>query len=255
MKTAIVALAMCVALHCHSSGQTIGGLSTVAVNTEIRLPVQGLVSPGESLEALAAWASKLVAGVNDAPGGESMIEIDIGLARRSPTMFFSASSPGVYVVMLVDPTSKSPVIIAKRILVVGTGPAPTPDPTPEPEPPSPPEPPQPVVTTGQRLIFLVREISNNTPQIVMAEFSLRRGPEAAYLKGKNHQLIALSDDLGVPPNTPAAFKSAIEKAAKIGSPTLVICDPSKPTEAGVLATVPFTAPASTIIPLLQKYGG
>jgi hypothetical protein len=248
-------LAICLLLAGSLAAQTIGGLSTVQVGVDSRFPVSGLNAPSGSFDELAKWAAKLIVHADAPTGSQFSIEADIGLVRRQPVLYFSADRPGLYVLCLADTGAAVPTIVTKRILVIGTSPTPTPDPTPDPPIPTPPEPPQPVVTTGQRLIFLVREISNNTPAIVMAEFSLRRGPEAAYLNGKNHQLIALSDDLGVPPNTPAAFKSAIEKAAKIGSPTLVICDPSKPTAAGVLATVPFTAPASTIIPLLQKYGG
>jgi hypothetical protein len=109
--------------------QEIGGLSSVAVGSELRLPVKGLTAPSGTLEQLATWAGKLVVGADSPAGSTSSIDLDIGLARRQPTIYFSADSPGLYVVCLVDTSSATPTILTKRVQVGEVVPSPV-NPTP-----------------------------------------------------------------------------------------------------------------------------
>lgn len=239
--------------------QEIGGLSSVAVGSELRLPVKGLTAPSGTLEQLAAWAGKLVVGADSPTGSTSSVDLDIGLARRQPTIYFSADSPGMYVVCLVDTSSATPTILTKRVQVGEVvPPGPNPPPPGPPLPPPPPVPPTPPpVTTGPRLIVLVREASNVTPTQSRTEILLRLKPCDDYFKSKGHALLILSDDRGIPPNVPAAHKDAIRAAVTAGDRRIIICDPATPTAAGVLAIESYAATTTSdqILDIIKKYGG
>lgn len=140
LRVLTIWLALCGSL----AAQTIGGLSTVQPLTEARFPVSGLTVPAGTIDDLAKWAQKLVVDANGPDGAEWSIEVDIGLVKRQPVLYFSADRAGLYVLALVDSGAAAPKIATKRVYVgevvppapnpTPPGPGPTPDPTPTPQP-------------------------------------------------------------------------------------------------------------------------
>lgn len=140
LRVLTIWLALCGSL----AAQTIGGLPTLPTLSEGRFPVAGLAVPGGSIDELAKWAQRLAVEASGPDGAQWSVEVDIGLVKRQPVLYFSADRAGMYVLALVDTGSPTPKIITKRVYVgevvpptpnpTPPGPTPTPDPTPQPIP-------------------------------------------------------------------------------------------------------------------------
>jgi len=199
------------------NGQEIGGISTVPLITEARFPVKGLEVPQGNLEDLSKWASKLVVGVNTPSGAEASLEVDIGLVKRQPILYFSADKAGTYVIVLVDTSAKNPVIVTKRVQVGDAV---------NPPPPGPgPVVPTPVVAKGPKLFLVWYELEkNNLPLKRMTYYTRTDDTFLGWLKSKGHQWWNFEEDLPLPSEARPAMKAAVEKAKAVGSPVLVIVD-------------------------------
>jgi hypothetical protein len=238
--------------------QDIGGLSTLPVLSEGRYPVRGLAVPTGSLDELSKWAQRLVVAANGPDGAESSIEVDIGLVKRQPVLYFSADKAGLYVLMLVDTSAKDTSVILSKRITVGEVVPPSPNPTPPGPPNPPPQPPTPPpITKGPRLIVLVREASQVTPAQARTELDLRSGPVAASLKAKGHTLLILSDDRGIPPALTDDQKFSVQLAIQSGKPRIVICVPGKSGVDSVLLNQEYTAAttAAQFLSLIEAHGG
>ena len=241
-------LAIWLALASSAFAQAIGGLSTVPPLTEARFPVSGLAVPSGSIDDLSKWASGLAVAVDSPIGAEASIEVDIGLVKRQPVIYFSGDKPGLYVLCLVDAKSKEPVIATKRVQVGEVVP-----PTPNPQPPGPTPVP---VTSGKRVILLVREAGEVTPQMARMEVALRNGEPAKYLSDKGHILVVMSDDQKLPATASQAAKQAFEQAKGI-APALAIMDAEATGFSGVLSVerIKPDMTAAGIIEAVKKAGG
>lgn len=240
------------ALVASASGQTIGGLSTLQPLSEGRYPVSGLEVPAGSIDELAKWAGGLVVAADGPAGAETSVEVDIGLVKRQPTIYFSADKAGLYVLAIVDTRAKSPSIATKRIQVGEVAP-------PSPNPPTPgPTPTPPPVTSGKRIILIVREAGEVTPAMARMEVALRNGEPAKYLSDKGHQLVIMSDDQSLPGTASQATKQAFEQA-KGKAPALAIVDAASTDFSGVLEVRQFSAEfyplAANVLEAIKKAGG
>lgn len=240
------------ALVASASAQTIGGLSTLQPLSEGRYPVAGLEVPAGSIDELAKWAGGLVVAADGPAGAETSVEVDIGLVKRQPTIYFSADKAGLYVLAIVDTRAKAPVIATKRIQVGEVVP-----PTPNPTPPGPIPPPKPVpVTSGKRIILIVREAGEVTPAMARMEVALRNGEPAKYLAEKGHTLLILSDDQSLPSTASQATKQAFEQA-KGKAPALAIVDAESKDFSGVLSVERIATDMRSwdVIDAAKKAGG
>lgn len=109
--------------------------------------------------------------------------------------------------------------------------------------------------TGPRIVLLVRETSDVTPQLANAETLLRDGPAADYLAAKRHRLLILSDDIPLPDKAPASVKAGFAKA-KSAMPSVAVCVASD-SEKGVVGVeqIKPTATADDILAVVKKHGG
>lgn len=242
------------ALASSAFAQTIGGLSTVPPLTEARFPVSGLAVPSGSIDELSKWAAGLVVSVNSPAGSEASIEVDIGLVKRQPVIYFSGDKAGLYVLCLVDARAKDPVITTKRVQVgevvppapnpTPPGPSPTPSPTPAP------------VTIGKRIILIVREAGEVVPAMARLEVALRNGEPAKYLSEKGHQLVVMSDDQQLPATASPATRQAFEQA-KGKAPAIAIVDAESKDFSGVLSVEKFSGNTrpTDVIEAVKRAGG
>ena len=113
----------------------------------------------------------------------------------------------------------------------------------------------PNATGGPRIVLLVREASEVTPQLANTETLLRDGPAADYLASKKHKLLILSDDMPLPDKAPASVKAGFEKA-KQAIPAVAVCVASD-SDKGVLGVekIAPTATADDILAVVKKHGG
>jgi hypothetical protein len=239
--------------------QEIGGLSTLPVLTDGRYPVRGLAVPAGSLDELSKWAQRLVVAVSGPEGAETSIELDIGLVKRQPVLYFSADKSGLYVLMLVDTGAKESAVIVTKRVNVGEVVPPAPNPTPPGPTPNPTPPPTPTpvpVTSGKRIVLIVREAGEVPPAIARMEVSLRNGESAKYLQAKGHNLLILSDDQDLPLTAPPAVKQAFEQA-KGKAPAVAIVDAASKDFSGVLFVdaLPPHATDGSILALVKEHGG
>ena len=121
---------------------------------------------------------------------------------------------------------------------------------PQPDPHVPPTP----VVSGRRVIFLVREAKEVTPQFNRTELDLTSGESWKVLTQKKHDLLILSDDRGIPSNYPAIAQAAFQKAKGLSLPSIAILDPASWAELYV-GPVDKNAKPEDIMSLIQKYGG
>jgi hypothetical protein len=242
--------------------QEIGGLSSVAVGSELRLPVKGLTAPNGTLEQLVAWAGKLVVGADSPVGSTSSVDLDIGLARRQPTIYFSADSPGLYVVCLVDTSSATPKIITKRVQVGEVAPTPPnpipPGPTPNPIPtPGPTPSPAPIPLPGLRVMVIYETKPGTTlltDSVTTAQSLIITGAEVRELltrrcakDAKGHPEFRFYDQHADMSNAAPHWREAFNRPrGKL--PWLVISDGSKGYEG------PLPKDASEFKSLLGGFG-
>jgi hypothetical protein len=108
---------------------------------------------------------------------------------------------------------------------------------------------------GPRIVLLVRETSDVTPQLANAETLLRDGPAADYLASKKHKLLILSDDMPLPSSAPGAVKIGFERA-RLQLPAVAVCVPGA-DDRGVLGVekIAPTASAEDVLAIVRKYGG
>ena len=108
---------------------------------------------------------------------------------------------------------------------------------------------------GPRIVLLVRETSEVTPQLANAETLLRDGPAADYLASKKHRLLILSDDMPLPDKAPASVVAGFAKA-KASMPSVAVCVASD-SEKGVMGVekIQPTATADDILAVVKKHGG
>ena len=108
---------------------------------------------------------------------------------------------------------------------------------------------------GPRIVLLVRETSDVTPQLANAETLLRDGPAADYLASKKHKLLILSDDMPLPDKAPASVVAGFAKAkAAIRAVAVCVASDSDKGVLGVEKIAP-TATADDILAVVKKYGG
>lgn len=108
---------------------------------------------------------------------------------------------------------------------------------------------------GPRIVLLVREASEVSPQLANTETLLRDGPAADYLASKRHNLLILSDDMPLPSSAPASVKAGFEKAKK-SMPAVVVCILAA-DDKGILGIekISETASPDDILAIVRKYGG
>lgn len=115
-------------------------------------------------------------------------------------------------------------------------------------------PPGPTPTPGARLVLLIRETANSTPELRQAIIALRVGPHADYLKSRGHTLTVLDDDAVGPDGKPAPI---LEKwkphYQNLNLPALILADGT----GKVLAASPLSdkATADEVIDAIKKAGG
>ena len=226
----------------------IKGPSLALPGQELRLNATGLTTPPltEGIGKLQEWSTK-VHLIIDGPegvdvGGVADTDLSLGLGAQSVKfrIFFTPPSGGTYVLVLHD--ANAGTVITKRIVV---GPV-----VPKPDPLVPPTP----VVSGRRVIFLVREAKEVTPQFNRTELDLTTGESWKTLRQKKHDLLILSDDRGIPSNYPATAQAAFQKAKGLTMPSIAILDPDSWAELYVGA-VDKNAKPEDIMALIQKYGG
>ncbi len=219
---------------------------------ELRYNVNGLTPPSlvdaDGFKKLQEWSSKMSLMVDAPGGGEEEADADLSLGLGASNVrfriLFTPQKPGVYFLILDDNNSGS--VAVKRITV---GPV-APEPNPTPPPPGP-------VKVGRRTILLVREASDVTPAMNLTELALRDGPAANYLEEKQHQLLILSDDRGLPSNATKAVKEAWSKAKALPLPALAIINSSDADSSGVLfvKTIDPNLGVDEILRILKENGG
>jgi hypothetical protein len=197
--------------------QDIGGLSTLPVLSEGRYPVRGLAVPTGSLDELSKWAQRLVVAANGPDGAEHSIEVDIGLVKRQPVLYFSADKAGLYVLLLVDTGSQNPAILTKRVYVGEVVPSPVnptpPTPTtPDTTTPTPPAAPR----KATKATYVYEKSKHQVPGAVSAalrELSLGSGVFGSVVD----QDVKNGDG-----KTPAQYERPIAMAQIKGLPCLVV---------------------------------
>lgn len=205
------------ALAASASAQTIGGLSTLPVLVEGRYPVSGLDVPQGSIDELSKWAQKLVVEANGPDGSSPAIEVDIGLVKRAPVVYFAGDKPGLYVLCLIDTGSKSPRIVTRRVQVGEVVP-----PAPNPPPPGPapvptPVPPVPSPTRkAVRATYVFEKSREIAPRGVSAALNEIAGASGAACSAVD-QDVKNGDGA-----TPKQYEVAIREAKSIGLPCLVV---------------------------------
>ena len=206
MKSLLCWLLLCSAAFC----QEIGGLSSVPPLTEARFPVRGLAVPEGSLDDLSKWAAKLVVSVDAPDDSTPSIEVDIGLARRQPVLYFSADKPGLYVLLVVDVAAAKPVIVSKRVQVGDTQPNP-PQPGPGPVVPTPVNP-----SKALRATYVYEKSRHAIPGELTALFRelIQSGDCSA---GSIDQDVRNGDG-----SVPKQYAVALAKAKEAGLPIVVI---------------------------------
>ena len=174
MRTLAIWLTLAIAAT--ATAQSIGGPAQIPALTEQRFPVNEIDVPQGNLDELSKWASKLIVAVDAPPESTPSIEIDIGLARRKPVLFFSADKAGLYVLCLVDPSGKSPRITTKRVQVGG---AVNP---PEPGPVNPQPTPAPIPLPGLRVLVIYEtDPATNKPKLTRDQALIVAGAETRTL--------------------------------------------------------------------------
>lgn len=226
----------------------IEGPALAAVGQEIRLSVTGLTTPplSEGIGKLQEWSTKVSLMVDSPDGGEAIADTDLSLGLGAQSVrfrvFFTPSKGGIYFLVLHDANADQ--VVTKRITV---GPVEVP---PGPNPPMPPAP----VTAGRRVVFIVRESKEVTPQFNLTELDLSSGESWKYLTQKKHDLLILSDDRGVPRSYPPIAQAAFQKAKGLAMPSIAIIDADSWAELYVGA-LDKNAKPSDILDIIKKHGG
>lgn len=225
----------------------IEGPSMASPGQELRLIVTGLSTPplSEGIGKLQEWSTKVSLTVDNPELGDSVADTDLSLGLGAQSVrfrvFFTPSRGGVYFLVLHDANADQ--VVTKRITV---GPV-------EPPQPNPPVPPTPTVS-GRRVVFIVRESKEVTPQFNLTELDLSSGESWKYLTQKKHDLLILSDDRGIPTNYPPIAQAAFQKAKGLTLPSIAILDPASWAELYVGA-LDKNAKPSDILDLIKKHGG
>jgi hypothetical protein len=200
-------------------GQSIGGLPTLPALTEGRFPVSGLAVPSGSIDELSKWAQRLAVEASGPEDSKSSIEVDIGLVKRQPVLYFSADRAGLYVLALVDTGSATPKIITKRVYVGEVVPSPVNPTPPGPGPTTPdtttPTPPA-VPRKATKATYVYEKSKHQVPGAVSAalrELSLGSGVFGSAID----QDIKNGDG-----KTPAQYERPIAMAQLKGMPCLVV---------------------------------
>lgn len=118
----------------------------------------------------------------------------------------------------LDQVRDFPDALAAELLAIAEefgGEAPEPTPPPEPDP-----------TSGQRIVLIVHETQDDTPDFSRVLVQLRSGTEADYLKKQGHKLYILDDDTrdtnGQKPGVLEKYDSDIQS---VGLPAMLVIDP------------------------------
>ena len=96
--------------------------------------------------------------------------------------------------------------------------------------------------SGPRLLYVVREASQVTPELAALSIALRDGPAADYLKSKSHNLLILDND-----------DSAVAKFAPWDNSKpelLIVAPPDK-----LLSREPLPPTANAVLSSLKSHGG
>lgn len=233
----------------------IDGPSRTEVNTKVEFLVKDLVQPPDdaSRAQLREWRKKIMLVVDSPTGGDAIVTVfnaDDGQEMRL-LLGITPRSGGVYFVVAVDGGSADGKAIGVKRLVVGPEVPPVPPPSPSPAPPPPDR------LEGKRLLLLIRETSDVTPQQNLTEIAMRQGFAADYLKRKGHLLLIQSDDQPLPVNIPPAAKTAFEKAKNMPQPVLAIINPAADASSGVLTveSIPADIKPEVLLELIKKHGG
>lgn len=130
-------------------------------------------------------------------------------------------------------------------------------PTPEPDPPGPgpdPEPDPPEPEAGKRLVYIVRESEEDTPQLAGLFVALRAGQSATWLRNQGHKLTILDDDEGDGRGNRSPVLVKLDPAlANVPLPALIITD----TDGKVLAkaTITPSTTADNVVEAITRTGG
>lgn len=225
----------------------IEGPSIAAPGQELRLIVTGLTTPplSEGIGKLQEWSTKVSLVVDSPEGADAVADTDLSLGLGAQSVrfrvFFTPSKGGTYFLVLHDANADR--VVTKRIVV---GPVEVPQ-------PNPPIPPTPVVS-GRRVVFIVRESKEVTPQFNLTELDLSSGESWKYLTQKKHDLLILSDDRGIPANYPPMAQAAFQKAKGLNLPSIAILDPASWAELYVGVLDKDSKP-SDILDIIKKHGG
>ena len=113
-------------------------------------------------------------------------------------------------------------------------------------------PPQPVI--GPRMIIIIRETANSTPELRQAIIALRAGPHAKSLLDKGHTLAVLDDDAVGPDGKPAVVLEKWRPQFKdLRLPVLVVAD----AQGAVIIreALPDNVTAEQVMEIVRKAGG
>lgn len=178
------------------------GPERVEVANEARLLVDGLATPpvDSNMADLQAWATRLVVTVDGPPEAQPITDAELSLALGSGLrlrIFLTPDKPGIYVLVLVDPTDPAGVAVATHRLTAGgtIPPDPTPGPAPVPGPNPYPAPSQSIqqATATIRSLALSREHATTLATLYQDAARLVESAPAAIAAGTKPEIASTSD--------------------------------------------------------------
>lgn len=184
------------------------------------------------------------------PGLDADVTADALRAGAAPGSYVFAHDPGLYRIVARALTTDDQIQTTETTIQVGPEVPITPDPI-VPGPPGP-------VKHGPRLILLIHESDQQTPQLSLLMGYLRSGETEKYLADQQHKLLILDDD----PNqsTPPALRPYLTEATKHltdqKQAALLIIDPLQTVSGGgVLFSGKAPATEAEFIQTLKQHGG
>lgn len=115
----------------------------------------------------------------------------------------------------------------------------------------PPEPPKPPVVEGKRLVVIVADLKDTTPDRASMFNDLRTGEPGKYLEGKGHQLLILDDDQETADGGPDPFVVKL-KATGAALPAQFVLDLQTKQ---IIAQQALPASAAAVVDFVKVNGG
>lgn len=138
---------------------------------------------------------------------------------------------------------------SRHLSVVNVEPTPGPTPTPHPDPVPPAPTPTPDPTpAGSRMVMLIHETADKSPQWAITINQLRTGSPAKYLADKGHTLFILDDD------SLAGDVKWSDLLRGLPLPVVIVSDP-KTKKVIYQGSIPNTITADGLLNIIKAHGG